>query len=303
MHTPLSDEERRAILERLPRLDAEYNELARQLADLEESGEDGSGTGPLREQLADIAKEAAGLLRRYTDSLPERPLSRCPFSGQILSLVIDDRGLDGLWWNHHAPKRPPGRLPATFFALDGALKLEEKPEKAPFLCAPGPDVPFVLPRLLQFTQVRAVVSSLKIGPHTAYPIVYYADPMLYGEKRVNDWGTDRYWEEGNLLPGVFGPGEYISLTPDPEEYDFDLKPWIRRGKLLWIAPGDQRLVLHGHATGCPYLDLPGSRRLKYIQNGEVWEDDPEYETMDENDPAFDLEHFRRLVERYEKGEV
>lgn len=251
-------------------------------------------------QLEALAAKAAELILQYLDNLPERRLSRCPFTGEVLSMRIDDFGLDGFFWNNSAPRRPEQKFPETYFAIDGALKLEGAPEKSPLLCCPGPDVPYVLPRLLQYDEIKVVVSHIKIGPHTAYLMIYYADPAPQGIYRVNDWGTERYWETGTPDPELFTPGLYIDVPAEPGEMDFDLKPWIKAGKLLWIAPGDENLTLHGHASGCPYLDLPGSRNPKYIQNGEAWEFDPEEEVQVQKD--MDEEELRKLLQEIEKGE-
>lgn len=298
----LSKKEKAEILGRLLPLAENYDQLAAQLDSFVEEDRTGAERSELETQLTGMNEEIQALLGRYLEGLPLRDLSRCPFTGEKLSLTIDDLGLDGLWWNFEAPKRPENELPATYFALDGALKLGGEPEKAPFLCCPGPDVPFILPRLLAYIQVKAVLSSVQIGSHTAYPIVYYADPMLYGEKRVNDWGTQRYWEPGSIIPELWTPGQYISLIPDISEYDFDLEPWIKAGKLLWIAPGDPGLTLHGHISRCPYLNLPGSHRLKFIRDGKVWEDEEELEALEAEDPDFDREHFQRIVKEIEEGE-
>ncbi len=298
----LSKQERADLLGRILPLAQSYDQLASDLELLEEEGQENPKYKALEKQLSGMGIEIQGLLGRYLEGLPVREVSRCPFTGETLSLAIDDLGLDGLWWNFDAPKRPESTLPKTWFALDGALKLSGKPEKAPFLCCPGPDVPFVLPRLLEYIQVKAVISTLQIGSHTAYPIVYYADPPLQGEARVNDWGTQCYWETGSLIPELWTPGQYVSLIPDTSEYDFDLEPWIKAGKLLWIAPGDLGLTLHSHVSHCPYLNLPGRRRLKYIQDGKVWEDEKEFEFFEAEDPGFDMEHFQRIVKEIEEGE-
>lgn len=301
MSKHFSMEERADILGRLLPLAQSYDRLSLDMEIYEGEGQVNSKLKALEEQLVDMNNEIQELLECYMKGLPIRDLSRCPFTGEKVSIAIDDMGLDGLWWNHDAPKRPDNKLPNTWFALDGALKLKGEPGIAPFICSPGPDVPFVLPRLLEYIQVKAVISTVKIGSHTAYPIFYYADPMLYGEMRVNDWGTGRYWETGSVFPELLDPGQYVSLTPDESEYDFDLEPWIRAGKLLWIALDDDSLTLHGHVSACPYLDLPGSRRLKFIRDGLVWEDEEEYEYFDEDDPDFDPEHFQSILKQIEEG--
>lgn len=298
----LSKQEKTEILGRLLPLAEGYDQLVAQMEVTMEEGRTVTEQHEIETQLTGMDKEIQALLGRYLEGLPQRDLSRCPFTGEKLSLAIDDLGLDGLWWNFEAPKRPENELPATFFALDGALKLGGEPEKAPFLCCPGPDMPFVLPRLLAYSQVKAVISSVQIGSHTAYPIIYYADPMLYGEKRVNDWGTRRYWETGSIIPELWTPGQYVSLIPDTSEYDFDLEPWIKAGKLLWIALGDTALTLHGHVSRCPYLNLSGSRNPKFIRDGKVWEDEEEREAFEVDDVDFDMDHFQRIAKEIEEGE-
>ena len=300
-HT-MSVQERDNILRGLLPLAEKYDQLAEGMESVEENKEPSLEERALLENLEGMRKKIQELITKYLDGLPNRKLSRCPFTGEVLAMAIDDIDINGLWWNCNAPKRPENHFPETYFAMDGALKLNGEPENMPFLCCPGPDVPFVLPRLLEYTQIRAVISTIKIGSHTAYPIFYYADPMLYEEMRINDWGTDRYWEPGSLIPGVLTPGQYISLETDVDEYDFDLAFWIKKGKLLWITPEDEELNLHSYVKGCPYLDLQGSRMPKYIQNGKVWEDDQSVETWDVNDPLYDADYFRKLIEEFEKGD-
>ncbi|NLO09954.1 MAG: hypothetical protein GX129_08845 [Clostridiales bacterium] len=300
MSKQFSKKERVDILGRLLPLAQSYDRLA---SDIDLYGDDEQANpelNPLEEQLIVMNNEIQELLESYMKGLPIRDLSRCPFTGEKVSMAIDDMGLDGLWWNYDSPKRPENKLPDTWFAIDGALMLKGEIEKAPFLCSPGPDIPFVLPRLLEFIQAKAVISTIQIGSHIAYPICYYADPMLYGELRVNDWGTGRYWETGSMIPELWSPGQYISLTPDKDEYDFDLEPWIKAGKLLWISPDDNSMTLHGHVSGCPYLNLQGSRRLKFIRDGLVWEDEEELEFFDEDNPDFDLEHFQSILKQIEE---
>ena len=55
-----------------------------------------------------------------------------------------------------------------------------------------------------------------------------------------------------------------------EDKEYDLRPWLESGRLRWIAPGDDSLELRTGADGCPYLDLPGERRRRYLQDGKTW---------------------------------
>jgi hypothetical protein len=152
---------------------------------------------------------------------------------------------------------------------------------------------------LAFDQVKAVLSTVKIGAHTGYMMVYYADPMLEGEKRVNDWGTDRYWEETDAFSGMLTPGQWVSLTPSLMDYDFDLASYIRNGKLLWIEPQDASLQLKSVVRGCPYLELEGSHKLKFIQEGQMWEDDMAFEFEED---ALDERDYMKIIDAIERSE-
>lgn len=291
------------LLGSLMALSERYDQLSEEAEIAEEKDELSVEQKERIENLSGTRQEIQDLIALYLEGLPNRQVSRCPFTGEALVMAIDDVNIDGLWWNYNAPKRPVNQFPETYFALDGALKLDGNPPNMKFLCCPGPDIPFVLPRLLEYTQIRAVVSTVKIGLHMAYPIFYYADPMFYEEMRINDWGTDHYWEPGSLIPGILTPGQYISQETDVDEYDFDLAYWIKRGKLLWIAADDEQLNLRSEVKGCPYLELQGSRVPKYIQNGKVWEEDQTVSVWEEDDPAFDADDMLKRIEEIEKEEV
>lgn len=202
---------------------------------------------------------------KYEDNLPVLPLSRCPFSNEVVYHSIDPYGLEGLWWNYDAPVRKLENLPAAYFALDGAVTLQGQVESAPFLCKPGAGVPAVLPRLLNIDGIKAVISLVPIGTHQGYAIFYFASHAAPGLIRVNTWGSRQYTfiDSQNMLRW----GE-SSLSID--DYDFELGKWIESGKLLWIKPGDESLDLHSSAGDCPYVGLQGNRELQRIERGKVW---------------------------------
>lgn len=251
-----------AATERLALL-AEYHEGRERLFDLSYR-EEGMDPAQREAELASVRDRQAELWDRYETSVPVAPLSRCPHTGAVVSHSIDTAGLDGLWWNYDAPVRPKESLPPAYFALAGAVKLGEPLENFPFTCRPGPEVPYVVPELLELPGMRAVVSSVKVGAHTGYPVFYFAQPSPGPIRRVNTWGTGDYRFESP-------DGDWVWDTVDevPEDYDFDLEPWIAKGRLLWIAPGDASLTLRSHVRRCPYLGLEGRRYPMQITMGEV----------------------------------
>ncbi len=211
------------------------------------------------------AQALTGICRQYEEGLPRLALSRCPHTGLVEKHSFDPYGMDGLWWNYHAPARPLRERLFTCQAITGAVRIEPPAENFPFLARPGPGAPFVIPRLLEHPQVQAVVSSLACGRHQAFCIAYFAPDEVDGVEWPNDWGAGERWAEGGETYGGW------TEAPDFEqEWDFDLAPWIERGKLFWIAPGDRRLALQRAVHGCPYLNLAGVRSMQHVQNGRVW---------------------------------
>jgi hypothetical protein len=157
-------------------------------------------------------------------------------------------------------------LPETTVAFTGAVSLTEPIERFPFICKPGPGVPFVVPRILNQQGVKAVISAVSIGTHRGYPVVYFAESELNTLEGMGDWGrTIAYYDLGDE---DFGWQEWI---PAPADFDFDLRPWIQKGKLLWIAPDDECLTIRSEAD-CPYLSVDGNRFCQVVQDCTVWED-------------------------------
>jgi hypothetical protein len=203
--------------------------------------------------------------KRYEDGLPRPVISRCPFSGSVFRMAIDTFGLDGPWWNNQVPARPVEELPQTVFAITGAVALETQVPRTPFICKPGPGVPYVVPRLLVHPEIKAVVSALQIGQHDAYAIVYFAERPPLDIFRANIWGLDQY-------PAVTEYGERYSgqIFESDIDVDCDLAIYIRTGRLFWIAPGDESLTLRSVMTSCPYIGLAGRRYPVGILDGKMW---------------------------------
>ncbi len=255
--------------QRQTRLDS-YFELRHTLHKLITDYDNGAQGYASEEELLDLIAKKNTVVEQlrvdYLHGLPSTALSRCPFTGMILSRFIDLYGINGLWWDYDDPQRVQEELMPTFFAMDGALKLDNHVEQVPFTCSVGPEIPFVLPRLLKHAEIKAVVSSFAVGSHRLYIITYYSEPMLNRIRRVNDLGAYcyKYKDHNGWLQHDF--------YQDPAK-DFALEDWIRGGKLLWIYPDDHTLTLRSYLTDCPYLGLSGSHKMLAIHNGEVNETD------------------------------
>jgi len=204
---------------------------------------------------------------RYRDLLPELPISRCPFTDEVLTWAIDTVDLDGWFWEQDNPvRRFTGTIPPHFLAFGGSMRLHTPLTWAPFLAVPGPGAPAVLPHLLEDPDIIAVISQLSVGRHTGWPVTYWAPRG--GEKRtlVNNWGSnhyDRYLENGR-------PDGWDETATTARYYDFDLGPWLVRGKLRWIAPDDTTLTPRTGPQDCPYLNVPGEHLIARIRKGRLW---------------------------------
>jgi hypothetical protein len=253
------------IVERQNFLDIYFRDLERwRELDFSAIAEADVNKNDFPEEMEKLQRKLSNMREYYEKHLPILPLSRCPFTNEFVMHSIDPFGIDGLWWNYNAPVRPVESLPRTYFALAGALSIRGKVGNAPFLCKPGPEVPYVIPRILDYSEIKAVISSIKIGPHQAFPIFYFADPIP-NIRRINTWGTNQYtiMDEN----GVLG---WNAVEENLEDYDFELEKWIENGKLLWIDSADKSMSLNSDVFSCPYIELSGRREILRIERGKIW---------------------------------
>jgi hypothetical protein len=220
---------------------------------------------------ADRDEEALGLLERiweinqqYRELLPEVIVARCPHTDTLVRWPIETMGLNAWYWSYLTTiSRTPDELPPTWLAMAGAMRLVEPFEHPPFAVVPGPDVPFVVPRILKKRGIRAVLAEVPVGAHTGWAISYFG-PELKHTKLVNLWGTNTYpvYEDGVWQGWDWDP-------PTVSKFDFDLASWLRSGKLLWIEPGDESGTLREGPADCPFVDLPGERKITVVRNGKI----------------------------------
>lgn len=252
-----SVEERQDILASTIRLRAELDSLRRSLGQNEDNPD-------LLAQEDDLVDDLLALRSQYADGTPVVDLSRCPFTGLRFSYPIDTFGLDGPWWDYGDPVRPDFSPLPSVYAITGAVALRGELESMPFVAAPGPGRPYVIPRLLETQGSAAVISSLAIGAHQGYAILYYSFPAEPGRPVVDEWASDRWYFDVS----VDGPG-WEARPLVAEELDFELGPWITNEKLYWIAPGDEELIPYKGTDECPYLDLQGGTDLQWLFEGSL----------------------------------
>lgn len=210
------------------------------------------------------AQDRLAVAHDYEAATPIVSLSRSPVDGEVFETSLDTFGLDGMWWAYDYDYRPYVEPITSMFAWTGSMQLDGPVDAVQVKAMVGPEVPFVLERILDHPAITAVVSSVLVGEHVGYPVVYYVDgPPPLDIERVNDWGHTTY----SIVRADGSPSSGQATEYDFGK-DFELGQWLDRGKLQWIAPGDIDLTLRSGRAGCPFVDLPGERRRQYIEGGE-----------------------------------
>lgn len=228
----------------------ERRDLIRRVLDLDRRAERAEVAGD--PGWPELAAQLAALRREYARRVPRPIVSYDPVAGEPFRLGIDIYGLDGFWWELDGPDRLRDEpLPLTWYAFHGAMRLKRPYEDNPFTVKVGPTAPFVVPRLLQRPNVVAVISTVRIGlRHTGWLTVYFAPwPDPPPGLRINEWARNSY--RFRIDPGPFSWGESLDFPP---EWDFDLRPWIGAGKVLWTPPDSPGAVARSDIE-CPYLNL------------------------------------------------
>jgi hypothetical protein len=224
---------------------AAFHETQAALEDVAARVSDDPGDGELVALEDALFWRGAELTEAYLQQLPVRQISRCPFTHDPVTIRFDEIGLDGLWWSRTSAQRRTVSAPSTFAGLTGAVRLNGPVADAGFPVEPGPGAPFVIPEVLGVEGLTAVLSTMSVGTHTAYAIAYFSSPPPH--------------------PGLLAGREWGLFDGYQSELDFDLRPWIDRGKLAWIAPGDAALTLRSGSVECPYLSIEATHELQRIE--------------------------------------
>jgi hypothetical protein len=238
--------------------------LVLRIHQLEEALYPGEGGTPLpqRERLR-AREQLYATLGEYADRLPRMRLSVCPYCEEPLRRVFDPFGMDGPWW--HADVQVTYEEPDAcehFRVLLGAVNLGgREPAEVGEEVRPGPEVPFVVPELLQVAGMRAVIGSLKLATgDVAYPIGYFANEPTDPLDLHQPWCRTMFW---------FTDDDGTGWSASNAEFDFQLAPWVQSGAVAWTDLADEEArVRTGPLAEFPFLDIPGERSLQQIVGGE-----------------------------------
>ncbi len=203
------------------------------------------------------------LIDKYWDWIPTVSISRCPLCKAELFRPFDPIDLSGFWWMDRTQRPCEEQSPCSHFnLLLGAVNLNKlPPHSGLFESRPGPDVPYVIPRILEMPTMKAVISSISMHcGYSAYPIVYYSEIPPTGGSLTQTWTQPEY--HFTLEDGRTG----WNIVHD--SYDFDLLPWLKAGKVRWIE-GNKLNPEKATPEECPYLDMKGMRKSQVFIDNEL----------------------------------
>jgi hypothetical protein len=216
-----------------------------------------------------VNQELDTLHDRYFQSLPMLTISRCPYDERLVQKRMDLFGMDGPWWESGAYDDPPIGDPHVVTYL-GALKLNnlapaDIAQPAGYQITPGPEVPYVIPRLLAIPGMKCVIASAVLfSGCAAYFMTYFAEPRRPAAESHQQWLRDTFY--------YVDPQGFRRWNSCNDEWDFDLAKWIdgTKGQIFWVTPGDASFTLvSGPAEKCPYTRVQGAREPRSIVQGKI----------------------------------
>lgn len=216
----------------------------------------------LEEERSALVGRIEPLIQEYWDWVPAVPLSRCPFCSKDLTRLFDPVDLRGFWWMDRTQRLrlEPGCCP-HFCLLLGAVNVNGlAPRGGIFECRPGPDVPFVIPRILEFPTMQAVVSSVAMHcGYTAYPVAYFAKTPPPARSLSQSWARKehRFSVDGRMGWDII-----------EETYDYDIPVWTGKGKLRWLHEG--KISPPGaDPASYPFRNVTGLARPQVLSGSEL----------------------------------
>ncbi len=210
-----------------------------------------------------LRRQMRAMTEEYYERLPLQAVSCCPYDQVPLFYRMDPWGLDGEWWNPDSKRDHP--LPCRHFCtLRGAVNFNGKtPRGGDFDAFTGPEIPYVIPRLLGFDTMQAVIAKLPLPFGDAYTVGYFAERRPPVQQLAANWPAKHH-----SYVTAMGKAEF-SFDNDP--WDFDLDKWIAAGKLLWCPPESVTAApVKGTPQDYPYRELRGKRERMVVSSAGVF---------------------------------
>lgn len=179
-------------------------------------------------------------------------------------------------------------------AIDGALHLQNNPpppklkgfKMMRFKITMAAEVPFVKPRILRKEGVIAVIHSISIAEkYTGYPVSYFSKDNILQSEFCIGWARQEYVEHLDGIPNATFSGKRSDIQ------DYDLIPWIKKEKLLWLEENAGNINLFKEEIFFPYSNMQGRKHPYIIETGVITDlPDPK-----EEPPTTEIETFMPSV--------
>ena len=250
--------ERNRIIDAHRQLILEIRELEPQISKL--AAERDPRWRELEQKRRTLVRAVEPLIAEYWNWVPAVRLSRCPFCQKDLARLFDPVDLTGFWWMDRT-QRPRQEPPCCehFCLLLGAVNFNGlAPRGGLFECRPGPDMPYVIARILQMPTMVAVVSDIPMQcGYNAYPVVYFSQTPPKIRSLTQSWSQKEYrttMQDGRSAWDI-----------THEVNDYDLTPWIGQGKVRWFHEG----TLNAPSQAYPFEKIPGKARQQILIDNEL----------------------------------
>ena len=214
----------------------------------------------LEAQRSQWRRQAERLIEEYWRWISPVELAQCPYCQKSLKLPFDGYDLNGFWWMDRTQRVASGGESCEHFRLLlGAVNLNGRPVNGGlFECLPGPDKPYVVPRILEMPTMQAVMGAIKMHcGYTAYPIAYFSLQPSKDRPFTQGWARKEY--AFTLEDGRSG------WDVTQESQDFDLRKWIHL-KNIHIFKDGRLNPLNEHD---PIANVQGKGRNQIIYKNEL----------------------------------
>lgn len=247
---------RKSLIEDFRKLESEYKEIL----------DNDAKRKKIFEEINIITKKRKENIKEYYTLLPHLTVSECPYTSKPLIRQFDPVDLDGYWWMESMRYiEEIWSDPETFRVLRWAVNLHDNTPKCIRDVLIWPEVPYVIPRILDLPTMIMVISQTVLNSgYTVYFLSYFSlEEPAPGQLTSN-------WLELNEYYFTDSDGKDWWKIPN-DAWDFDISSWIKKWKIRWILPDEDTLApVSYNPLDCPYVNIKGRDFPQVVKDNWVW---------------------------------
>jgi hypothetical protein len=205
---------------------SERDESLNSIHDVKNQYEVLKGLDSEKKKRLELIDQIDNLTDDYFARLPIRLFSICPFVNEPLKLPIDPFGYEGHWWS--SSRRVKNVCP-SYSVIRQAVHLNgnrsELAENKTVIL--GPEVPYIIPRLLEFPTMVCVINKMQLEcGYTFFSITYFSEKKL---------------SSNELKCGAWVYPYRGSFEKHQDSWSYDFNPFIAQKKIYWINESENCL--------------------------------------------------------------